>query len=124
MIYILAILPIDYDPYIEYNRDNERGKPHKQKGANQMSINEMEKRIEKMQEWEALADEARAEAEAIRDSIKAEMLARQTEELSAGKYIVRWTSAMELRSMWCLPKSRCQPRVRLPRKSWFSDAER
>ena len=50
-----------------------------------------------MQEWEALAEEARAEAEALRDSIKAEMLERDTEELEAGKYIVRWTSVLSNR---------------------------
>ena len=36
-----------------------------------MSINELEQRISKMQEWEALAAEAAAEAEAIKDSLKA-----------------------------------------------------
>lgn len=62
-----------------------------------MSVNEIEIRIAKMQEWEALAEEARAEAEALRDSIKAEMLERDTEELEAGKYIVRWTSVLSNR---------------------------
>jgi len=62
-----------------------------------MSVNEIEVRIAKMQEWEALAEEARAEAEALRDSIKAEMLERDTEELKAGKYIVRWTSVLSNR---------------------------
>lgn len=62
-----------------------------------MSVNEIESRIAKMQEWEALAEEARAEAEALRDSIKAEMLERDTEELQAGKYIVRWTSVLSNR---------------------------
>ena len=62
-----------------------------------MSVNEIEVRIAKMQEWEALAEEARAEAEALRDSIKAEMLAQQTEELEAGAYIVRWTSVLSNR---------------------------
>ena len=62
-----------------------------------MSVNEIESRIVKMQEWEALAEEARAEAEALRDSIKAEMLERDTEELEAGKYIVRWTSVLSNR---------------------------
>ena len=41
--------------------------------------------------------EAKAEAEAIRDSIKAEMLERETEELTAGQYIVRWTSIISNR---------------------------
>ena len=35
-----------------------------------MSINELEMRIEKMQEWESLAEEAKKEAEAIKAEIK------------------------------------------------------
>ena len=62
-----------------------------------MSVNDLEIRIEKMQEWEALAEEAKAEAEALRDEIKAEMLERDTEELTAGRYIVRWTSVLSNR---------------------------
>lgn len=62
-----------------------------------MSINELEIRIEKMQEWEAIATEAAAEAEAIRDTIKAEMLERNTEELQAGRFIIRWTSVVSNR---------------------------
>ena len=62
-----------------------------------MSINELEIRIEKMQEWESLAAEAAAEAEAIRDAIKAEMLERNTEELQAGRFIIRWTSILTSR---------------------------
>ena len=62
-----------------------------------MSINELEARINKMQEWEELAKEAAAEAEAIRDSIKTEMLERNTEELEAGAFIVRWTSVLSNR---------------------------
>ena len=62
-----------------------------------MSINDLEKRIEKMQEWEALAEEAKAEADALRDEIKAEMLERESEELTAGRYIVRWTSVLSNR---------------------------
>lgn len=59
-----------------------------------MSLNELELDVVKMQEWEALAEEAKAEADAIRDRIKAEMLNRDTEELIAGRYIVRWTSVL------------------------------
>ena len=57
-----------------------------------MSTIELESRIAKMQEWEAIAEEAKAEAEAIRDTIKEEMQKRDTSELVAGKFIVRWTS--------------------------------
>jgi len=62
-----------------------------------MSINELEARIEKLQEWEALAAEAMAEADVIRDAIKNEMQNRNTEELQAGRFIVRWTSVVSNR---------------------------
>lgn len=62
-----------------------------------MSVTELENRIAKMQEWEQLAQDASAEAEAIRDTIKAEMLARDTEELAAGRFIVRWRSVLTSR---------------------------
>ena len=50
-----------------------------------MSVTELETRIVKMQEWEQLAQDAAAEAEAIRDTIKAEMLARDTEDIDCWK---------------------------------------
>ena len=62
-----------------------------------MSKNELDAKIEALNEWEALMEEARAEAEAIRDSIKAEMLEREVEELTAGAYIIRWTSVLSNR---------------------------
>ena len=62
-----------------------------------MSSTEISQKIEALQEWEKLAEEARAEADAIRDSIKAEMLARDVEELEAGAYIIRWTSVLSNR---------------------------
>ena len=34
------------------------------------------------------------EIESLKDEIKAEMLHQNTEELSAGQYIVRWTSVL------------------------------
>lgn len=62
-----------------------------------MSVNEMENKIAKLQEWEAIAEEAKAEAEALKDEIKAEMLSRETEEMKAGRFIVRWTSVLSNR---------------------------
>ena len=62
-----------------------------------MSTIEMESRIAKLQEWEELAKEAQAEADAIRDEIKAEMLSRETEELTAGRFIIRWTNVLSNR---------------------------
>ena len=62
-----------------------------------MSKNELVAKIEALNEWESIMEEAKVEAEAIRDSIKAEMMERDTEELVAGKYIVRWTSVLSNR---------------------------
>lgn len=62
-----------------------------------MSRNELVAKIEALNEWEAVIEEAKAEAEALRDAIKAEMLERDTEELTAGQYIVRWTSILSNR---------------------------
>ena len=62
-----------------------------------MSNNELETKIRKMQEWEQLAADAKAEADALRDEIKAEMLTNKTEEMTAGRFIVRWTSVLSNR---------------------------
>lgn len=62
-----------------------------------MSINELEKKIETLREWESLLEEAKAEVEALKDEIKSEMLSRNTEEMTAGKYICRWTSVLSNR---------------------------
>ena len=64
-----------------------------------MSRNELVAKIEALNEWESVIEEAKAEAEAeaIRDSIKAEMMERDTEELTAGQYIIRWTSIISNR---------------------------
>ena len=62
-----------------------------------MSTLELTNKIEALKEWEAVIEEAQAEAEAIRDIIKAEMLKLDTEELTAGQYIVRWTSVLSNR---------------------------
>lgn len=62
-----------------------------------MSTIEITTKIEELKELESLIEEAKTEAEALRDAIKAEMLARDTEELEAGAYIVRWTSVLTQR---------------------------
>ena len=62
-----------------------------------MSKNDMNRLIQQLNEWEALADEARQDAEAVRDLIKAELLAHNTEEMETGKHIVRWTSVLSNR---------------------------
>ena len=53
--------------------------------------------IEALNDWEAVIEEAKAEADFIRDQIKAEMLAQNTEELECGNYIIRYTSVLSNR---------------------------
>ena len=62
-----------------------------------MSTIEITSKIEALKDLESLIEEAKAEAETIRDEIKTEMLNRDTEELEAGQYIVRWTSVLTQR---------------------------
>ena len=62
-----------------------------------MSSNQIMSKIEALLDWEKIMEEAKAEAEAIRDEIKQEMLNRNTEELEAGAFIVRWTSVLSQR---------------------------
>ena len=62
-----------------------------------MSTNEITAKIEALKAIEDLIEEAKAEAEALRDDLKQEMLMRDTEELTAGQYIVRWTSVLSQR---------------------------
>ena len=49
-----------------------------------MSKNELVAKIEALNEWEALMEEAK-------------MLEREVEELTAGAYIIRWTSVLSNR---------------------------
>ena len=62
-----------------------------------MSTIEITSKIESLRALEELIEEAKAEAETLRDEIKSEMMARNTEELAVGQYIVRWTSVLSQR---------------------------
>ena len=62
-----------------------------------MANNDLIQRIEALKEWEALMEEAKAEAEAIRDSLKQELLERNIEELECGQYIIRYQSIVSNR---------------------------
>ena len=62
-----------------------------------MTNYEMIKKIEALNEWESLIERAKSEADAIKETLKAEMLERETEELIAGSYIIRWTSVVSNR---------------------------
>ena len=62
-----------------------------------MSTIEITSKIEALRELESLIEEAKAEAESLRDEIKAEMRNRDTEELEAGQYVVRYTTVLSNR---------------------------
>lgn len=62
-----------------------------------MANNELLKKVEMLTEYEAMIEEMRAEADELKNSIKAEMEARETEELQIGQYIVRFTNVLSSR---------------------------
>ena len=62
-----------------------------------MSNIEINALIEQLNELEELAAEAKAEAEAIKDTIKSHMAEQNTEELETDTHIIRWTSVLSNR---------------------------
>ncbi len=62
-----------------------------------MSKIELLAKIELLNKYEAMMEELQAEADTIRNTIKAEMEAREVEELIAGQYIVRYTAVLSNR---------------------------
>ena len=55
-----------------------------------MSSNELIKKIEALNEWEQMIEDAKQHADELREAIKEEMALRDTEELIAGSYIIRY----------------------------------
>ena len=62
-----------------------------------MSKIELLAKIELLNKYEAMLEELKAEADTIRNSIKAEMEAREVEDLIAGQYIIRWSTVLSNR---------------------------
>lgn len=60
-----------------------------------MSISEIESKVRELRQLQALIEEATAEAEAIKDTIKAQM--GDNEELRAGEYKVTWKTVTSSR---------------------------
>lgn len=68
------------------------------KGENKkMSEKNLVNIIESLREWESLQEEAAAMVESLKDQIKAEMAARNVEELEAGQYVARFTTVLSNR---------------------------
>lgn len=62
-----------------------------------MSSVEIVSKIEALKEWEAILEEAKAEVESLKDTIKKEMDSRGVEELEAGQFIARFTTVVSNR---------------------------
>lgn len=62
-----------------------------------MSNKEMLKKVELLNEYEVMLDELKAEADEIRNDIKAEMEERGVEEMEVEQYMVRYTSVLTTR---------------------------
>lgn len=56
-----------------------------------MSANEMTAKVRELKELKAMAEELAQEITAIEDAIKAELTARNTEEMTVDVYKIRWT---------------------------------
>lgn len=62
-----------------------------------MSNIEIVSKVNALRELETLIDELKEEAEILRNAIKSEMVARDTEELIAGNHIVRYATVLSNR---------------------------
>ena len=60
-----------------------------------MSINEMESKARELRQLQALIEDAQAEAEAIKDAIKAAM--GDSESVQAGEYRITWKAVTSSR---------------------------
>ena len=56
-----------------------------------MSTNELTSKVRELKELKAMAEEIAAEITTIDDAIKAEMTARETDEMMIDVYKIRWT---------------------------------
>ena len=70
---------------------------NEKKGAYTMSTNEMTSKIRELKELKAMAEELAQEITAIEDAIKAELTARNAEEMTVDVYKIRWTKVTSSR---------------------------
>ena len=62
-----------------------------------MSISEMNIKVKELRELRRMAEELNAEIEALQDSIKAEMTARNTDEISGTDWRITWKNVTSSR---------------------------
>lgn len=70
---------------------------NEKKGAYTMSTNEMTSKIRELKELKSMAEELAQEITAIEDAIKAELTARNAEEMTVDVYKIRWTKVTSSR---------------------------
>ena len=91
-----------------------------------MSTTQITRKIEDLLELEKLMEEVKAEADTLRDEIKQEMINRNTDVLTVGQYIVRWTSVLSQRLSvlsslhWLTSPNKTSPVPGSTSKSWYS----
>ena len=59
-----------------------------------MSINELESKAQKLQELKDFEMEVKTEIATLENEIKALMQEQDTEEVTAGQYIIRWSTIL------------------------------
>ena len=62
-----------------------------------MSTNELTGKVRELKELKAMAEELAAEISAIEDTIKAEMTARDTDEMTVDVFNIRWKKVVSSR---------------------------
>ena len=62
-----------------------------------MSTIELTSKVKELKELKMMAEELAAEITTIEDTIKAEMTARETDELITGEYKIRWKKVVSNR---------------------------
>ena len=62
-----------------------------------MTTEEIIAKVQELEEWEAIAAEANAQVDSLKDELKRELDSRGVEELEAGTHIIRWTSILSNR---------------------------
>lgn len=70
---------------------------NRRKGVIKMSTTEITAKLRNLKELQALIEEANAEAEAIKDELKALMIANKTEEMTVDVYKVKYTTVTSCR---------------------------
>lgn len=99
-IYTKCLCTITYCIYTKYQciiRTVTESNTTHTKEKKEMANNELSSKVRELKELKTMAEELAAEITAIEDEIKAEMTARNTEEMIIDVYKIRWTKVISNR---------------------------